>query len=260
MPTLDLSTATGLRTANADALEVRIANQAVWTKPPEGPTRAFIRDVAVTVHNVGGSATAKTFNRPANVVAGDLLLVIASTDEDPVTAFSPAPGFAHPTGTAEVSAVGGGASVSISQKVATASEPTTYTHGTFGTTGDGFTIVYAIGNAAAASNTRIAAASSAASSVSITTPTLTPAAAKNLLIRGVAQDSPSGGVAWTPGTPPAGYELLRSQTHPGGWVWLGLWTQDYDTTTATGTRAFTFTNSPVTGRAGAGFTLAIASL
>lgn len=227
---------------------------------PPAPTRAFIRDVAVSQHPAGGSATAKTFNRPANVVAGDLLLLFALSDEDAIASFTPPTGFTHPTGTAEALSGTNRAIVSISQKVATGSEPSTYTHGAFGITGDGMSIIYAIGNVGAATDTRVMAASSATSATSLISPTVTPVAAKNLLIRGISQDGGATGTVWTPGAAPTDYSLLRSDHGPSGWLWSGMWVRDYDSVAATGTQAFTMSSVPSQNRVGVGFSVAIPSI
>lgn len=222
------------------------------------PSRAFIRDVGIAYH-LSTANTNEVANRPANVVAGDLLLLITVADFGAITAFTPPTGFAHPTGTAEL--VGGSnlVMVSISQKVATGSEPTTYQHGAYSTGADGISLMYAIGNVGAAASTRVTVATSASSTTTLTSPTVTPVTTKNLNLRGTARDFGGGGGTFTPGSTPAGYTLVRSDQDPGKYTWVTTYSRDYDSTTATGTQAFPFTVSPATAAAGLGWNVVVAS-
>lgn len=222
------------------------------------PARAFIRDAAVSYQSVGGTATTETVTRPTNYQVGDLLLLVVISDEGTAATHTPPTGFTHPTGTAEAVGGTGRAVVSISQKVAAAGEPTSYTLAAFDTTGDGIAVMYAIGNVGAAADTRVNAASSVTSATLLTSPTVTPVTAKGLNLRGVAQDS-GGGVVWTPGAAPSGYTLLRSDTHSLGYIWAATYLRDYDSTAATGTQDFTFTNAPSNNRVGVGWNVVIPS-
>lgn len=224
------------------------------------PARAFIRDQAVSYHSSAtANASQEVVNRPANVVAGDLLLLLTFADLGAITAYTPPTGFAAPTGTAEAVAASGLVMLSVAQKVATSSEPSSYTLQAYATTANGFSVLYAIGNVGAATDVRVNIANSASSSTQHTSPTVTPVTAKGLNLRGIAMDKTTGAGSWTPGTAPAGYTLERSDTDPAGFTWAAAWRRDYDSVTATGTQVFPFTNNPVGAGQGLGWNIIIPS-
>jgi hypothetical protein len=233
---------------------------------PSGPVvRAYIKDTSFASHN--SSATGETIARPANYAAGDLIVLAIVQDMGGAANITTPSGFTS-LGTLATGVTGasGGAVHGIFYKVATGSEPASYSF-TVNSSSDGLARCFVIsgwtGNTA---NLRYAQAATASSNTAHSAPAVTPLTNKNLILRGVAHDDNEGSASWT-WTAPTGHVLagkagetgLNTLKNAGGYVGAAFAMRDYDSTTALAAGSFAMTGSGTVARAGVGWSLAIPS-
>lgn len=195
---------------------------------------ASIRSYKTTTHSSGAkTVTAETVTRPINVAAGDLLVLYTIADSGTTG------DYVVPSGFTELGRVIGspGARHVVSYKVATASEPTTYTYARYSAASDGVSLLACVRdwNGSTANLSFIIDSNAAATGTF--TPSVTPKTARNLLMTSIATDDDSAARVWG-WIPPNGAAAVGYAHNAGGWSSGSVSHEVWNSSSATGQRAW----------------------
>lgn len=183
------------------------------------------------------STAAKTIDAPPGVATGDMLLLIMHCDYGAAADFKVPTGFTT-LNTRELAA--NGDKQVIGYKIATGFEPASYTLGV-PVDADMRADLLCIQGVDSTVSPTINTAVSASSATTHTAPTVTPGSARGLLITAASLSAGTAGQTFS-WTPPSGM-VERTDAATNGYVTQTTATQTWDSTAATGTKAFSLTMS-----------------
>jgi poly(3-hydroxybutyrate) depolymerase len=195
---------------------------------------------SITAASIAYNTTAKTIAKPAGTATGDLLLLAIHIDYGAMSAFAP------PSGFTVLQSIDQGNNLSkclIAYKVATASEPASYTM-SIPVDADCRADMIAVQDAETSVAPAIAMTTGSASNTAHTAPTVTPKSASGLLLCIASKDATTSGVtfAWTP---PTGM-TERSDATVNTYLSMTTATVGWDSANATGARQFGLAVTPTT--------------
>lgn len=187
---------------------------------------------SVSSASVPYSTTAKTIAKPSGTASGDLLLLIMHCDYGAATDFKVPSGFSTLT-TRELSA--NGDKHVIGYKIAGSSEPASYTM-TVPVDADLRADLLCIQGADANQAPSLASTATASSATSHAAPSVTPLTSRGLLVTAASLSSGSAGQTFS-WTPPTGM-TERTDAATNGYVTMTTATQQWNSSSATGSKAF----------------------